>query len=238
MKSPRSKRVTRLLAFGPALVMVSVTAWVASGASVVGTATGASTVGVTGTVSSSFSTDPGITGGGGASGCADESVGAGFASTAAASNGCTITFSSNNATGAHVVFDNNNAGAVDFFCGDPDGAGALPRDCATNGNTVDDLVGSGNMIVAEGFGLALKSVGGDAGTARGSGISALNPAATLGAASWSGIPDQGSAVELCDFPSANTTNSTCNFAFGALGKGGTQGAGDYSGTLRLTAALT
>lgn len=238
MKTPHSKRATRLLAFGPALVMISVTAWVASGASVVGTATGASTVGVTGTVSTSFSTDPGVTGGGGATGCTGESVGSGFATVAGVSDGCTISFSSNNATGANVVFDNNNAGAVDFFCADPDGAGALPRSCATDGNTVNDLVGPGNALTAEGFGIALKSVGGDAGTARGAGISALNAGASAAAASWSGIPDQGSAVELCDFPGANATTSTCNFAFGALGKGGTQGAGDYSGTLRLTAALT
>jgi hypothetical protein len=233
MKTPRSKRVTRLLAFGPALVMISVTAWVASGASVVGTATGASTVGVTGTVSSSFSTDPGVSGD-----CTGESFAADFRTVARVTDGCTISFSSNNSTGANVVFENDNAGAVDFFCADPDGAGPQPRSCAVDGNTVNDLVGSGNALTAEGFGIALKSVGGDAGTARGAGISALNASATPSTAAWSGIPDQGSAVELCDIPGANATTSTCNFAFGALGKGATQGAGDYSGTLRLTAALT
>ena len=238
MKSPRSKRITRLMAFGPALVVICVTAYAASGVSLVGSATGASTVGVTGTVSTSFSTDPTTTTGGGPTACDDESVGS-FASAFVASNGCTLTWSSNNGTGSEIVFENDNAGAVDFFCGDPDGAGALPRDCTTNSNTVDDLVGTGNTLATEGFGLALVSTGGDAGTTNGAGVSAAFgsvPAATD--AVWAGIPDQGSSVRMCSIPGPNATNSNCNFVFGALGKGGVQGAGDYSGTLRVTAALT
>jgi hypothetical protein len=237
MKSP-TKRTTRLLAFGPAMVAICVTAYAASGVSVVGSATGASTVGVSGTVSSSFSSDPGVTGGGGATGCADESVGAAFATVAGVSNGCTVTFSSNNGTGSEIVFENDNAGAVDFFCGDPDAGGALPRDCTTNANTVDDLAGAGNDLTAEGFGLALTAVGGDGGGTGGSGVSAPDATPTAGESIWAGIPDQGSAAQLCDFGGAHTTNTTCNFVFGALGKGGTQGAGSYTGTLRLTAQLT
>ncbi len=235
---PTRKRTTRLLAFGPALVMMCVTAYVASGASVVGGATAASTVGVSGTVSSSFSTDPGVTGGAGATGCGDESVGTSFATAFAASNGCQISFSSNNGTGSQVAFENDNAGAVDFFCADPDGAGALPRSCAADGNTVNDLTGTGNTLAAEGFGLALMAVGGDAGTLAGAGVSAADPTPLVGDSVWAGIPDQGSAAVLCRYPGAHTASSTCQFAFGARGKGASQGAGSYSGTLRLTASLT
>ncbi len=176
MDRPLTSRRHKLLAAAPALVVIGITALAASGLSLISGATAASTVGVTGTVASSFSTSPTTTGGGGATGCADEDLGPNFRSAAIASNGCTISFSSNNATGSQVVFENDNAGAVDFFCGDPDGAGALPRDCATDGNTVNDLVGSGNTLASEGFGIALKSVGGDAGTARGAGSTTENRA--------------------------------------------------------------
>jgi hypothetical protein len=233
-----SKRSMRLLAFGPALVIACVTAYAASGVSVVGSATGASTVGVTGTVGSTFSTDPGVTGGNGATGCADETVGTSFASSAGISNGCTITWSSNNGTGSEVVFENDNAGAVDFFCADPDGAGALPRDCSTDANTVDDLTGNGNDLTGQGFGIALVSTAGGDGATAGSGVSAADSSPDASESIWAGVPDQGSAAQLCSYGGANSTTSSCNFVFGALGKGGTQGAGDYTGTLRITAALT
>lgn len=236
---PTQKRTMRLLAFGPALVVIFATAYVASGVSVVGSASGVSTVGVAGTVASTFSTDPGVTGGLGATGCADESVGSTFKTAAGISNGCTITFSSNNGTGSEVVFENNNVGAVDFFCADPDGGGVLPRSCATNQNTVDDLVGSGNTLATEGFGLALVSTAGGDGATAGTGVSAADPTPTDIEGIWAGIPDNGSAVQLCRYGSANTAaGSSCNFVFGALGKGVTQGAGDYTGTMLLTAALT
>ncbi len=237
-KQRMPKRTARLIAFGPALVIACVTAYAASGVSLVGSATGAATVGVTGSVSSSFSTTPGTTGGSGATGCADEAIGTSFASAFAASNGCTVTWSSNNATGSEVVFENDNAGAVDFFCADPDGAGALPRSCAADGNTVDDLTGSGNQLVAQGFGLALVNTTGGDGATAGTGVSAADASPADTDSIWAGIPDQGSAVQLCRYGSANATTSSCNFVFGALGKGATQGAGDYSGTLRLTAQLT
>jgi hypothetical protein len=236
MKSTR-KRTMRLMAFGPALVMVCIAAYAASGVSVVSSATGASTVGVAGSVTSTFSADPGLTGGTGPLACGDESVGA-FASTAGMSDGCQVSFSSNNGTGSHIVFENDQAGAVPFFCGDPDGAGALPRDCSTAANTVSNLTGTGNQLTADSFGLALMAIGGDAGVVAGSGVSAPNAAPGATDNVWAGIPAQGSAAELCRFPGAHTTNTTCQFKFGALGKGGVQGAGDYTGTLRLTTALT
>jgi hypothetical protein len=227
----------QLLAFAPALVVIGITALTASGMSVVSGATAASSVGVTGTVTSTFSTDPGVTGGGGATGCADETVGT-FASTAGISNGCTVSFSSNNATGSEIVFENDQAGAVPFFCADPDGAGPLSRDCSVAGNTVANLSGAGNALASDRFGLALVSLGGDAGTTAGTGVSAADPAPAAASTIWAGIPVQGSAAQLCRFATAHTTSSSCNFVFGALGKGGTQGAGAYTGTLRLTAGLT
>jgi hypothetical protein len=246
-------RRQKLLAAAPALVIGCMTIYVASGASVVGSATGASSVGVVGSVSTSFSADPGLTGGTGATGCSDESVGITFKSAAGISNGCTITFSSNNGTGSRVVFDNNNAGAVDFFCADPDRVdsngdgdvgdagesdGAAARSCATDSNTVNDLIGTGNSLGSEGFGIALKSLSGDVGTAAGGGVSAADPTPLATDSVWAGIPDNGSAAALCTFGTAHATDSSCNFVFGALGKGATQGAGGYSGTLRITTELT
>lgn len=253
--APRPRKMTRrqkLLAFGPALVVGCMTIYVASGASVVSSASGVTNVNVVGSVSTSFSADPGVTAGAGATGCDDETLGTGFKSTAAVSNGCTITFSSNNGTGSRVVFDNANAGAVDFFCADPDRVdlnadgdvvdvgesdGALARSCAADGNTVNDLpAGAVADLTAEGFGIALTAIGGDGGAAGGgvTAAAAANPATVQ----WGGIPDNGSAQALCTYGTAHTASSSCNFVFGGLGKGVTQGAGAYSGTLRLTTELT
>lgn len=234
---PSRKRVARLLAFGPAVIMVCVTAFVASGASIVGGATAASTVGVSGSVSSTFSTDPGLTG------CADETL-TSFASAFAASNGCQISFTSNNATGAEVVFDNNNTGVGQseaFFCSDADGAGTTyTRSCSTDASRLENLVGKGNAIAADTFGLALTAVGGGGSsltTSAGSGVSAADATPLATDLIWAGVPAQGAAVQLCSLAEPNSTTSTCDFVFGGQGEGATQGAGDYTGTLRLTAQL-
>ena len=240
----KTKRTTKLLAFAPALLMIGITAVVASGVSIVSGATAASTVAVTGNVGSSLSTSPGVTGGAGAEGCGDEALAA-FATNFAASNGCTITFSSNNVNGAAVVFENNNVGVGQseaFFCSDGvDGVGGV-RSCATDTGRLDDLVGSGNTIAAsdDAFGIALADAKGDAATVAGSGVAGEFAIGGLDGtdAAWSGIPANGAAVQLCRIPQPNGgSNSECQFAFGGAGEGGTQGAGDYTGTLSLTAGL-
>ncbi|MCW2925407.1 MAG: hypothetical protein JWM98_2811 [Thermoleophilia bacterium] len=237
-----SKR-TKLLAFAPALLVVGVTAVVASGASMVSGATAASTVAVNGTVASTFSTSPTTGTGSGPTSCTDETL-VNFTGTFAASDGCQISFTSNNPTGAEVVMTNNSATDPAFFCADPDGAGAAVRTCASDAVRLEDLVGTGNTIPAASdfFGIALMSVGGTGATTgttvAGSGVSAPNAAPTGASAVWAGIPKLAATSQLCKITENNATTSTCQFKFGGSGEGATQSAGDYTGTLKLTAQLT
>jgi len=236
----QSKRMTKLLAFLPAALVIGVTAIVASGMSVVSGATAASTVGVTGNVSSSFSTSPGVTGGGGLTGCSDETLGT-FSNGFAPSNGCTITFSSNNVNGADVVFSNDTTGVGQseaFFCSDGvDGVGGT-RSCATDLGRLDDAVGIGQTILngSDRFGLALMSLSGDGTPTQGTGVSAVDADPLSTDAVWSGIPVTASPIQLCRSTGPNTTSTDCQFKFGGSGEL-SQGAGDYTGTLRLTAGL-
>jgi hypothetical protein len=241
MKNIRSRRA-RLLAFAPALVCIGVTAFVASGASLVSGASAVTSVNVTGTVSTTLATDPVITGGGGATGCADETLASGFASAFRVSNGCQVSINSNGLNGVSVLMDNNNAAANDangFFCVDADGAGAGARDCGTVGNQearLDNVTGVNQTVnAADTFGVTLMAVAGSGSPAAGTGAPTLSGATpTAAAAVWNEIPDNGAATQLCRTAGPNTTDATCQFAFGGQGSGATQSSGDYSGTLRLT----
>ncbi|MBC7632031.1 hypothetical protein [Aeromicrobium sp.] len=236
--APRSKP-SRLLVFAPTLLILGVIAFVASGASVVPGASAVTAIGVTGTVSSTFTVDPTATGGTGATGCADESLGATFQSTAAYSNGCRISFTANAANGVTITFDNNNAAANDangFFCVDPDGAGVAPRDCGAAGataNRVANVTGTSQTLASDKFGLALTAVGGDGGVAAGAGAPTVNAAPTSASAAWNQIGTNGAGTTLCTTTGPNTTGSNCDFVFGGLGKGAVQAAGSYGGSLRL-----
>lgn len=234
------KRTKKMLAFTPALIAICATAYVASGVSVVGSATGASTVDVSGTVGSSFSADPDV------SGCAAQSVGGSFATAAAMSAACPIKFSSNNGTGSELVFENDNVATdLAFFCADPDRDDSVPingplaRDCSAAGNRVEDATAAPQAIASNRFGLALESVTGDTGGLGGTGVAAPDSSPTTGESIWVGVPDLASPAQMCRYPGPNTsTGTTCTFRFGAQGQGATQGAGHYTGTLRLTARLT
>ncbi len=237
MKSSR-KRFTRLMAFGPALVIVCVTAYAASGVSIVGSATGASTVGVTGSVGVAASADPDLTGGDCADDGTNETLAAAWATTGAFTDGCTITFYTNNTAGAEVLFEDDNGSATNFFCGDADptaGYQAGTRDCATDVNAVDNVAGTagGDPITADTFGIGLTALGGGGSPAAGSGVEAAQ-AAALATAMW--YPINSTQAQLCTSTAPNTssTQTSCTFALAGQGEGVTQGAGDYLGTVRLT----
>jgi hypothetical protein len=236
MKSTR-KRMTRLLAFGPALVLVCATAYVASGASVVSSATAVSTAGVTGTVATAGSSDPDVTDAScaGETSVGGEALAATWTSTLQYTNGCLLSFWTNNATGAHVDYvDTFGAAAPAAFCLDPTPGVATPgdRDCSTDAKRADDS-GAGAAIANGGdaFGIALTALGG--GATNGTGATAApvaNP--TTASAVWYPIS---ATAELCKTTVSNTsgTPATCQFKIGGSGEA-TQGAGTYYGNATLT----
>ncbi len=232
---PTRKRATRLLAFGPALVMVCVTAYVASGASLVSGATAASTVGVAGTVGvlGSGDPDPG-------SDCDDGDGYKGFPadwrSNAQVTTGCTVEFYTNNGLGTAVMFEDANGSATNFFCGDADptpGYQSGTRDCDTDSNALDNVAPNsavGNN--SDTFGIGLTAIGGGGSPTFGTGVEAAQPASAA-TAMW--YPINNTQRQLCRSTAPNTsaTTATCTFAFAAAGEGATQGAGDYLGTMNL-----
>lgn len=237
MKSPR-KRTARLLAFGPALVMICVTAYVASGASVVGSATGA-TAGVEGTVATAGSSDPNVSDAScaGEQTTAGEALAAGWEASLTQTDGCLLTYWTNNATGASVNYRDDHGGAT-FFCTDPTpGTDPLDRICGTDNRNVDNVL-AGNTAIANGsdqFGIALTAVSGGGGATTGSGSTGTPVLApTTASAVW--WPITASAQQLCRTTSSNTstTLANCTFRLGGSGEGATQGAGTYYGRAALT----
>ena len=232
---------TKFLAFLPALVAVGVTAFVASGASIISGATAASSVGVDGSVTNSITVNPGLGSGAANVNCTGESIGTSFAATFQPSDGCQLSFSSNGPNGAEVVFENTaaNAGQAAFFCSDGiTGAGGT-RSCATNAGRLENASGTPGAI-ADGsdlFGIALRAVGGDGGTTTGTNMAAADATPTGPESIWVGIANTGTTRQLCRSTGPNTTGSTCDFVFGGSGSGGTQGSGDYSGTMDVTTRL-
>src|SRR4051812_40691232 len=107
--SPKFSRRHKLLAFAPAVVVIGITAIVASGLSIIPGATAANTVVVNGTVTASMSvssdTSTAACGGGtpGILSVGDFSDGAFHASGGA----CTLTYATNDPSGAHVAISDN-----------------------------------------------------------------------------------------------------------------------------------
>ena len=236
MKSTR-KRMTRLLAFGPALVLVCTTAYVASGASVVSSATAVSTAGVTGSVATAGSADPDVSDAScaGETSAGGEALAADWTSTLRYTDGCQLSFWTNNATGATVNYaDTFGAAAAAFFCLDPTPGTATPgdRDCSTDPKRADDA-GAGTAIAngSDAFGIALTAVANGATNGTGAtGAPVANP--TTASAVWYPIS---ATAELCKTTTSNTsaTAATCQFKIGGSGEA-TQGAGTYYGNATLT----
>jgi hypothetical protein len=246
MKLP-TKRTRRLLAFGPALVVICTTAYVASGVSVIGSASAVSTAGVSGTVSTAGSVDPDVSDGS----CTGEQLAAGEAlpgtweSTLQTTNGCMLTFWTNNGSGATVSYANDNPGSP-FFCLDPTPGELIDTDrvCGTDNQNVDDApVVAGGAAIANGsdrFGIALTAITGGAGGTDATNGSGAEPKGTVvaspGVADAVWWPITAAAQELCETTTSNTsgTLANCTFKMGGSGEGATQGAGPYYGRAVLT----
>ncbi|MCB0879817.1 MAG: hypothetical protein KDC46_12665 [Thermoleophilia bacterium] len=238
MKPTRTRRTRRLLAFGPALVAICITAYAASGVSVVGSASAVSTAGVSGTVATAGSSDPDVSDGScsGETAVAGEALTAGWESNLTTTNGCLLSFWTNNATGATVSYADDHGGTT-FFCLDPT-PGVTPgdRDCSADNKRVENA-GSG-VAIANGsdlFGIALTALSGGGGVTNGTeatGTPVVNPG--TGDAVWWGITS--SAQDLCTTTTSNTSGSlaNCTFKMGGSGEGATQGAGTYYGRAVLT----
>ncbi len=227
---PTRKRATRLLAFGPALVLMCVTAYVASGASVVGSASAVSTAGVTGTVSTAGSADPDVSSGtcAGETAVGGEALAANWETTLTMTNGCLLTFWTNNGNGATVNYVDDYGGTT-FFCKDgaPGGAADATRICGTDNQNVDNE--GGDHLIANGgdeFGIALTALSGPAVSgAHAAAVPVANPTTTD--AVWWGVTN--SARELCKTTSSNTsgTLANCTFKMGVSRERENQGAGSY-----------
>lgn len=246
--SRKLSRRQRLVAFGPALVVVGVTAVTASGLSIVNSAT-ASNVDVVGTVSAATVID--ATPGG--AGCPDPDGGGPLGETmdfggswagtptviGTAGAFCEITFASTGGSGAQLRFQNALPGA-EVFCNDP--PGAAPRSCAA-GN-VNDVPGIGSTLNGgtDRFGLALATVSGGAtaDNAAGTGVSPADGTPLPGDSIWAPVPDNGSPAQMCATTGPNPDpgdEAVCGFAVGVNGEGAAvQPSGDYSGRINFSVA--
>lgn len=232
MKSLSKKRTSRLLAFGPALVMICATTFVASGASVVGSATGASsTIDVTGNVAAGMSVTPDTTSActGGTNAIAaigDFSDGAYHEAGAP----CTISFATNSTNGAYVTID--DADAVPFFCTNSCTAG-------TNDSVENVAAAAGGSALAnDTFGAALLATTGTPKPVAGTNFEneeldgtpgVYNGATTI----WA--PVDAAPSRICETTALTTATQGCTFTFGVDGQGATQTAGAYSGTANILA---
>ncbi len=240
---PTRKRTTRLMAFGPALVMMCVTAYVASGASVVGSAAAVSTAGVQGTVATAGSSDPDVSDPdcAGENSATGETLAAGWESaltmTGGAGAGCTLTFWTNNGNGATVNYADDYGGAT-FFCldGAPGGTADATRICGIDNQNVGNVAPGGAIANGDDeFGIALTDVTGGGGATNGTGATGTPVAtpATTDAVWW---PITAATQQLCRTTTSNTaaTLANCTFKLGGSGEGATQGAGTYYGRAVLT----
>ena len=170
MKSTR-KRATRLMAFGPALVMICVTAYVASGASVVGSASAVSTAGVTATVATAGSSDPDVSDPScaGETSAAGEALAAGWESALRTTGGCMLSFWTNDPQGATVSYANDFADGT-FFCIDTDPGVGVTRDCSADNTRAENVAAGGAIANGDDeFGIALTGLSGGGNVTNGSG---------------------------------------------------------------------
>lgn len=221
------------------MLVVGVAVWVASGTPIVGSAS-ADTVDVSGTVNGSILIDA-VPSGAGCPDVAGERTfdfggsWAGTPTTTFADGLCTITFESNNATGAEVTFQNANPGTA-VFCNDADGVGAGVRDCADG--SVASVSGTGNTLSggSNRFGLALAGIGGGGSPGFGVDVSTPDAAPLATDPIWAEIPTSiDPAAQLCFSGAANAgTPTTCDFVLGVHGQGtSTQPAGTYSARINF-----
>jgi hypothetical protein len=227
MSATKLSRRHKLLAFAPALVVIGITAAVASGISVIPGASAANTVQVNGTVTASMSvssdTNTAACGGGtpGILSVGDFSDGAFHASGGA----CTITYATNDPTGAHVTISDSDA--APFFC-------TASCTAATN-DSVENPAGTpgGAALADDQFGVSLTSMSGTPAPTKGANYAAPDASPTGAEAIWA--PVTPATATVCTTSAATTVNETCGVTFGVDGQGATQTAGNYTGTANFVA---
>ena len=219
-------RRQKLVAFGPAIVVIGLTAALATGWSLIPGAGAASTLTVGGTVSAGMSVNPDT-----ATACAgtnstsvgDFSDGAFHGSAA----NCTVSFATNSVNGANVTID--DADAIPFLCTGSCTAGS--------NNTVENVTAAagGAALADDTFGVALVSVAGTPAPVAGANFKVdPSPASqTGGEAIWG--PIDAAPANICQTSAVTTVTQSCTFGFGVDGQGATQTSGSYSGTANILA---
>lgn len=227
MASRTISRRQKLLAFGPALAAIGLTAVVASGASIIPGATAASsTVTVNGNVVAGMSVTPDTTsacGGSSTTGVGDFSDGA----FRAAASTCTVSFATNSTAGANVTVDDASDTTPFFITGLGD----------ADNNTLDNVtaVAGGTTLGDDQFGIALTGTAGSPLPAAGPNFEIDTTPATQVAGETIWGPIAAAPANICQTTALTDTTQSCTFGFAVDGQGSTQTAGTYSGTLNVLA---
>lgn len=226
MASRTISRRQKLLAFGPALAAIGLTAVAASGASIIPGATAASsTLTVNGNVVAGMSVTPDTTnacGGTASTGVGDFSNGAFVAATSS----CTVSFATNSTAGANVTIDDSTDATPFFITGLGD----------ADNNTLDNVtaVAGGTTLGDDMFGVALTATAGSPLPAAGPNFEIDGtPGAVAGETIWG--PIAAAPANICQTTALTSTTQSCTFTFGVDGQGPTQTAGTYSGTANVLA---
>lgn len=226
---PKKNRM--IWAWLPALLVIVGSIVTAAGISMIPSATAASATGnvvVSGTVNGAINITANCGGATNFGGAGSEFTPGG---TERITSDCGVGFDTNNANGAELTVEDQNA--APFFC----------TGGCTGNNTFDNQDAAGADVLAAGeFGIALESV--SAGGCNGAGCtsagtSALtidsNTSVIAGDASFHTIPGSGSPRKVCgaNGPTGGTA-VTCTVVFGGKPKA-SQNSGAYSGTAVFTA---
>jgi hypothetical protein len=224
MSATKLSRRHKLLAFAPALVVIGITAAVASGISLVpGAGAASSTITIDGSVSAGMSVSPDTT-----TACAGSStISFGdftLGNPVVSGSTCTVSFATNSTNGANVTID--DADAAPFFC-----TGACT---AASNLSVENVAANagGTALTDDTFGVAVKATAGTPAPAAGANFT-INGTPTTGAAIWG--PIAAAPSNLCSTIAVTSVTQSCSFVFGLDGQNSTNTPGSYGGTANVLA---
>jgi hypothetical protein len=226
MSATKLSRRHKLLAFAPALVVIGITAAVASGISLVpGAGAASSTITIDGSVSAGMSVTPDTT-----AACAGSStVSFGDFTTGApvvSGSGCTVSFATNSTNGANVSIDDTDA--APFFC---TGACTAASNLSVE-NVAANAVTHGTALSDDTFGVAVTGTAGTPAPAAGANFT-IDGTPTAAEAIWG--PVAAAPSNLCETTAVTSVTQSCSFAFGLDGQNSTNTPGAYGGTANVLA---
>lgn len=134
---------------------------------------------------------------------------------------CSMDYSTNNATGAHLNVLDNRVDTLPAFC--------KVGDCATTASQFNDQGIAGAALADGSFGATLMSVAGSAAN-----VWTVNNStpSIAGASAWYALAEAaGVGTRACNAP-ASTSSAICNFRFGADSKA-VQNSGSYNALVRF-----